>query len=90
MRAGNADDVRPLTDTVYARDAEIRRYRVKVLLHSYPGPGDNEVLSAASERVEDYVRDHFALGNDITLSGLHAALHVSGVQRVEITFLPKI
>ncbi len=53
MRAGNADDVRPLTDAVYARDAEIRRYRVKVLLHSYPGPGDNEVLSAASERVED-------------------------------------
>ena len=84
QEACNADDVRPLTDAVYARDAEIKRYRVKALLHLYPGPGDSEVLSAARERVEAYVADHFALGHDITRSGLYAAMHVSGVQRVEL------
>ena len=83
--ACSADDVRPLTDLVTVREATSKNYSVHANLWLYPGPGDAEVLEEAKRRLWAYVGDHFALGHDITLSGLYAALHVSGVQRVEIT-----
>ena len=86
QEACNADDVRPLTDLVIAQNATVKDYAVEARLWLYPGPGDAEVLTAAKQRLQPYVDDHFALGHDITLSGLYASLHVSGVQRVEITF----
>ena len=85
MLACSADDVRPLTDLVIAQNATVKNYAVEAQLWLYPGPGDAEVLTEAKQRLQAYVDDHFALGHDITLSGLYAALHVSGVQRVEIT-----
>ena len=83
--ACSADDVRPLTDLVTVREATSKSYSVHATLWLYPGPGDAEVLEEAKKQLWAYVGDHFALGHDITLSGLYAALHVSGVQRVDIT-----
>lgn len=81
----NAEDVRPLTDYVTVQAAEILTYRIEASLMLYSGPDAAVVKAAAIEAVTDYVRRHHLLGNDITLSGLYAALHKEGVQRVELT-----
>jgi phage-related baseplate assembly protein len=80
----NADDVRPLTDHLTVRPAEILTYQVEASLVLYTGPDAAVVQAAASASVTDYVQRHHLLGNDITLSGLYAALHKEGVQRVNL------
>jgi len=50
----------------------------------YSGPDANVVKAAAAMALDDYVLRHHLLDHDITLSGLYAALHQEGVQRVEL------
>ena len=78
----NAEDVRPLTDHVTVQAAEILTYRIEASLVLYTGPDAQVVRATAQQTVADYVQRHHLLGNDITLSGLYAALHQEGVQRV--------
>lgn len=78
----NGKDVRPLTDQVSVQKAQILRYRVAAQLVLYDGPDAEVVRRAAENKVSAYVAQHHLLGNDITLSGLYAALHQEGVQRV--------
>lgn len=78
----NADDVRPLTDQVIVKAASITAYSVEASLTLYDGPDSALVVAAANAAVATYVEDNHRLGRDITVSGLHAALHQSGVQNV--------
>lgn len=78
----NGKSVRPLTDALSVQRATIIRYRVNAELILYDGPDAELVLSAAQTAARHYVTQHHLLGNDITLSGLYAALHKEGVQRV--------
>jgi phage-related baseplate assembly protein len=78
----NADDVRPLTDVVSVRSAEIIEYQIDAGLIIYPGPEAEAIRQRALAAVTEYARQRHKLGRDITTSGLHAALHVQGVQRV--------
>lgn len=80
----NAKDVRPLTDHLTLSKPEIIRYHVRALLYLYDGPDAKVVRELAQEKLNEYVNRHHLLGNDITLSGLYAALHREGVQRVEL------
>ena len=80
----NAEDVRPLTDHLTVQPAEILTYQIEASLVLYTGPDASVVQAAARASVTDYVRRHHLLGNDITLSGLYAALHQEGVQRVNL------
>jgi phage-related baseplate assembly protein len=80
----NHEDVRPLTDNVTVQSAEIVPYSIEADIYTYAGPDPDVVMQNASARASAYVAQMHALGNDITLSGLHAALHVPGVQRVEL------
>lgn len=80
----NAEDVRPLTDHLTVQPAEIMTYQIEASLVLYTGPDAAVVQAAARQSVTDYVRRHHLLGNDITLSGLYAALHKEGVQRVNL------
>ncbi len=41
--------------------------------------------AAAKAELVVYINTHHRLGHDITLSGLHAALHQPGVQNVIVT-----
>jgi len=50
----------------------------------YDGPDANVVKTKSIEAISQYVKDHHLLGNDITLSGIYAALHQPGVERVEL------
>lgn len=79
------DDVRPLTDQVLVKSAEILPYNVAAVLTLYPGPDSAVVVAAAQAALNSYVEKSHRLGRDVTLSGLYAALHQEGVQNVQLT-----
>lgn len=81
----NADDVRPLTDQVIVQAAAITDYTVEASLTLFGGPDSDVVIDAAKTAVDAYVEARHRLGHDITVSGLHAALHQAGVQKVALT-----
>jgi len=81
----NDEDVRPLTDQVVVQAAAITAYDLDASLTLYEGPDAEVVRQAAEDAVTAYVAEHHRLGHDITISGLHAALHQSGVQKVTLT-----
>lgn len=78
------DDVRPLTDQVLVKSAEILSYSVSAVLTLYPGPDAEVVLAASQDALDAYVEQSHRLGRDVTLSGLYAALHQEGVQNVQL------
>jgi len=78
----NRDDVRPLTDEVAVIAAEIIHYDLTATLILYEEPDASVVLEASRVAAQSHVANQHALGRDITLSGLYAALHQAGVQKV--------
>lgn len=78
----NNEDVRPLTDQVSVQSASVIPYGVTATLTFYPGPDASTVKTAAQSALLKYVSEHHAMGHDITLSGIYAALHQVGVQNV--------
>lgn len=80
----SADDIRPLTDHVHTRAAEIIPYVISAKLFTFAGPDSAVVLQQANNNAQQYTDSMRRLGRDITLSGIYAQLHVAGVQRVEL------
>lgn len=78
------EDVRPLTDQVIVQSAAIIDYQINAELALYEGPDSALVGEAARQAVRDYADDNHRMGHDITISGLHAALHQAGVQNVNL------
>ncbi|MFP2768334.1 baseplate assembly protein [Oceanisphaera sp. KMM 10153] len=81
----SADDTRPLTDWVVVQSAQILPYQIDATLFMFSGPSSDVVMANARAAVEEYVAESHRLGRDITLSGIYAALHQPGVQRVLLT-----
>lgn len=81
----NDEDVRPLTDHVTVQAASIVSYNVIAELILFSGPDSSVVQKAANDALNNYVNAQHQLGRDITLSGIYAALHQPGVQRVNLT-----
>lgn len=79
------EDIRPLTDAVTVQSASVQTYTIAASIFTYPGPDYSLVLDAARVSAQAYADARHKLGQDITLSGLYAALHVSGVQKVTLT-----
>ncbi|WP_257828563.1 baseplate assembly protein [Burkholderia glumae] len=79
-----ADDVRPLTDKVTVRGATIIGYEVDAVLFTFPGPDSSVVLKEAASKLAAYVAETHRIGREVTLSGIYAALHVNGVERVKL------
>ena len=80
----SADDVRPLCDTVGVQSATIVNWHIAATLTCYPGPDRAVILAAAQAAAQTYAADQHRLGRDVTLSGIYAALHRPGVQRVAL------
>lgn len=78
------DDVRPLTDNVTVQAASIVGYVVTAEIVTLPGPDPEVVLEAATAAINAYVAQQ-GIGRDITLSGIYAALHQPGVERVNLS-----
>ena len=81
----SANDVRPLTDQVLVKSAEIIPYTVTASLTVYAGPDSEVVLATAKTALDAYTESSHRLGRDVTRSGLFAALHREGVQNVALT-----
>ena len=80
----NDEDVRPVADRVTVQSAAIVDYTIDAALYLYPGPESEPVLSAAKTKLQTYISAQHRLGRDIRKSAIYAALHVEGVQRVEL------
>ena len=80
----SAETVRPLCDTVVVQAAQIVPYTVEAELKVYPGVDGQAALVAARAALEAFAAEHFALGHDIVESGIMAALHQPGIQRVQL------
>ncbi|AIT79106.1 baseplate assembly protein [Novosphingobium pentaromativorans] len=76
---------RPLTDFVTVQSAEIVEYAVDATLTTFSGPDGGVVLAASQASLDAYVEASHRIGRDITRSAIFAALHVEGVQNVELT-----
>lgn len=81
----NDDAIRPLTDNVSVQSATIIDYTVEAEIYVYPGPDSSVVLTKALAALDAYIASTHRIGQDVTLSGIYAALHQPGVQRVDLT-----
>ncbi len=84
-QAVNAEDIRPLTDEVRVRAAGIVPYQITGKVYTLPGPDSSSVLATALQRIAVYAESMHRIGRRPTISGIHAALHIEGVDRVELT-----
>lgn len=84
VAALNAEEVRPLTDTVKVESANIVDYSIVAVLTTYPGTGQTQVLAAAQEALDAYTASKRKLGLDITRAGIIAALMQPGAQNVNL------
>lgn len=78
---------RPLTDYVVVHPAEIVRYSISAEINTFSGPDSSVVMASAQSRIETYTANAMRLGRAITLSGVYAALHTDGVEKVNLTSL---
>lgn len=80
----NDENVRPVADRLTVQSAAIVNYSVDAALYIYPGPEAEPVRAAAEAKLQAFVSAQRRLGRDIRQSALYAALHVEGVQRVQL------
>lgn len=82
--AVNSETARPLTDNVIVQSAEIVPYQVQATLFTFPGPDPDLVMSEARARLAAYLEACHRIGREVAISGIHAALHVNGIERVNL------
>lgn len=83
-KALSAEDVRPVGDRVTVQSADVVPYQIDAILYFYPGPESEPIRLAAEKKLKAYISAQQRLGRDIRRSAIYAALHVEGVQRVEL------
>jgi phage-related baseplate assembly protein len=80
----SGEDVRPVGDRLTVQSAQIINYAVIAVLYLYQGPEKGPILEAAHAQLKKYISTQRRMGRDIRQSAIFAALHVEGVQRVEL------
>lgn len=80
----NAEDVRPLTDRVSVRSAEIVEYALEANITFLPGPSHGPVLALIAQKWAEFAAASHAIGVTLETSAVMAVLHQSGVVKVEI------
>lgn len=81
----NDETVRPVADRLTVKSAEIISYTIDAALYFYPGPESEPILQAARAQLDAWLAEQRRIGRDVARSAIMAALHVPGVQRVELT-----
>lgn len=82
----SSKEVRPLTDKVNVKTAEILNYTIEATLHMETGPDTSVAIEAGRKELEAMVADAHRLGGrEVAISAIHKALHQPGVIRVELT-----
>ncbi|MBS9427863.1 baseplate assembly protein [Photorhabdus akhurstii] len=80
----NDENVRPVADRLVVQSAKVVEYQIDAVLYLYPTPESEPIRVAAEQQMKRYTETQHRLGRDIRLSAIYAALHVEGVQRVEL------
>ena len=81
----NDEDVRPLAIEVTVQAAELVDYTIEATIYTFSGPDPETVIESSQNAAQAYADEQKRIGLDVTLSGVYAALHQPGVQRVELT-----
>lgn len=82
--AVTAEDVRPIGDRVTVQSASIVNYAINAKLFISKDPEAATLLQQAMANVTAYATKQKRLGRSIRLSAIYAALHINGVNRVEL------
>lgn len=83
-KAVTAEDVRPIGDRVTVQSAEIIFYDINAKLYLGKDPEAATLLQQSLNNVTAYATKQKRLGRSIRLSAIYAALHIDGVNRVEL------
>lgn len=83
-KALSADDKRPVADRLTVQAAGIVNYHINAVLYLYPGPESEPIRTAAEDALRSWISQQGKIGRDVARSAIMAALHVQGVQRVEL------
>lgn len=59
-------------------------YHINAVLYLYPGPESEPIRTAAEDALRSWISQQGKIGRDVARSAIMAALHVQGVQRVEL------
>lgn len=81
----NDENIRPVGDRLTVQGANIVPYQIDATLYFYPGPESEPIMAASEKKLLVYINEQHRLGRDIRISAIYAALHVEGVQRVELS-----
>lgn len=84
QNAVNQDNRRPIADRVTVKSVELIDYTIKAKLFLYPGPESEPIKKAAINNLQSYINEKHRIGRRISRSAIISALHVVGVQRVEL------
>ncbi|EPT0777115.1 baseplate assembly protein [Enterobacter hormaechei] len=80
----NDENIRPVGDRLTVQSADIIDYQIRAQLYFYPGPESEPILAAAQNALQSWLSQQGKIGRDVARSAIMAALHVQGVQRVEL------
>lgn len=75
---------RPTADRLTVQSAEIVEYEIIAKLHHNNLPETDPLIEEATRNIEVFTNTPRRIGNSVYLSALYKAMHVSGVEYVEI------
>ena len=78
------DTVRPVGDRPTVKSSIATNYQIEASLYVGKNAEDALLLEAANIRLDKYIKNAQKNGESIYLSAIYAALHVDGIERVEV------
>ena len=78
------DHVRPICDRPTVKSSLATNYQIEAVLYVGKNAEDALLLEAANLRLDKYIKNAQKNGESIYKSAIYAALHVDGIERVEI------
>lgn len=80
----NDEERRPIADRVTVQSAQIVDYQIEANIYLDPYPESEPIKAAALASVQTFIENKHRIGVRINRSAIMSALHVEGVQRVEL------
>jgi phage-related baseplate assembly protein len=80
----NDEERRPIADRVTVQSAKIIDYQIEANIYLDPYPEAEPIKAAAIENLINFINNKHRIGIRINRSAIMSALHVEGVQRVEL------
>jgi phage-related baseplate assembly protein len=84
LKALSGEDVRPVTDRPRVQGGIPTDFKVEAVLWVEDGPDPDVVLAAARKSLDAAIADARRLEGQLPVSAIYAALHVTGISRVDL------